>query len=148
MPANTPTQSVLYTLEQAIKGYRRLCQQNIDKVMANLTVDQGLTLVVLDKYPDLSQQQLAELVFKDKASITRIIELLVQKGLVSRAIHPTDRRKFDLHLTAAGRTTLTQLAGPIALNQRTALQGLSEQELAQFETTLRKIIANCTPPNP
>ena len=148
MPANTPTQSVLYTLEQAIKGYRRLCQQNIDKVMANLTVDQGLTLVVLDKYPDLSQQQLAELVFKDKASITRIIELLVQKGLVSRAIHPTDRRKFDLHLTAVGRTTLTQLAGPIALNQRTALQGLSEQELAQFETTLRKIIANCTPPNP
>ncbi|GAA4041483.1 MarR family winged helix-turn-helix transcriptional regulator [Hymenobacter glaciei] len=144
MPAKPPSNSVLYTLEQAIKGYRKLCQQNIDKVMDNLTVDQGLTLLVMDKHPDLSQQQVADLTFKDKASITRIIELLVQKGLVSRAIHPTDRRKFDLHLTEAGRSTLAQLADTIALNQRTALQGLSQEELAQFEATLQKIIANCT----
>lgn len=146
MDSINPINTVLYTLEQAIKGYRKFCQQNIDKVMDNLTVDQGLTLLVMDKYPNLSQQQIAELVFKDKASITRIIELLVQKGLVSRAIHPTDRRKFDLHLTAAGRNTLAQLAGTIALNQRTALQGLSDNELAQFEATLRKIITNCTAP--
>ena len=146
MPANTPTNSVLYTLEQAIKAYRRLCQQNIDLVMPNLTVDQGLVLLVLDKHPALSQQQIAELVFKDKASLTRIIELLVQKGLVSRAIHPTDRRKFDLHLTAPGRLTLGQLAGTIALNQQTALQGLGAEELAQFAATLQKIIANCTAP--
>lgn len=139
-----PTQTVLYTLEQAIKAYRRLCQQNIDKVMHALTVDQGLTLMVLANHPDLTQQQLAERVFKDKASITRIIELLVQKGLVSRAIHPSDRRKFDLHLTAAGRRTLDQLAGTIELNQQTALHGLSEAELAQFRATLAKIIANCS----
>lgn len=145
MPNPPPTQSVLYTLEQAIKGYRRLCQQNIDKVMPNLTVDQALALVVLANHPALSQQQIAELVFKDKASITRIIELLVQKGLVSRAIHPTDRRKFDLHLTAAGQHTLAGLAGTIQLNQQTALHGLTEEELAQFHATLLKIIANCTP---
>ena len=147
MALSNPTQTALYTLEQAIKAYRKLCQQNLDQVVDNLTVDQALTLIVLDKYPALNQQQLADLVFKDKASLTRIIELLVQKSLVSRAIHPTDRRKFDLHLTAAGQRSLTQLAGTIALNQRTALQGLSADELAQFETTLQKIIANCTTPN-
>ena len=120
----------------------------MDKVVANLTVDQGLTLLVMDKHPDLNQQQLADLVFKDKASLTRIIELLVQKGLVSRAIHPTDRRKFDLHLTAAGRSTLGELAGTIVHNRRTALQGLGDDELAQFEATLQKIIANCSTSNP
>lgn len=148
MAVNTPTQTVLYTLEQAIKAYRRLCQQNLDGVKANLTVDQALTLIVLDKHPDLSQQQLAGLVFKDKASLTRIIELLVQKGLLSRAIHPTDRRKFDLHLTAQGQLTLGQLAGTIERNQQTALAGLSEDELARFDATLQKIIANCSPSNP
>ena len=147
MPLSNPTKTALYTLEQAIKTYRKLCQQNLDQVVDNLTVDQALTLIVLDKYPALNQQQLADLVFKDKASLTRIIELLVQKSLVSRAIHPTDRRKFELHLTTAGQRILMQLAGTIALNQRTALQGLNTAELAQFETTLLKIIANCTVPN-
>lgn len=144
MDADIPTTSVLYTLEQAIKAYRKLCQQNIDKVMADLTVDQGLVLMVLAKHPTLSQQQVAELVFKDKASLTRIVELLVQKGLLSRAFHPTDRRKVELRLTALGQSALQQLAGTISLNQRTALQGLSDEELAQFRATLLKIIANCT----
>lgn len=148
MTLDNPTQTVLYTLEQAIKAYRRLCQQNLDQVIDNLTVDQALTLIVLDKHPALSQQQIADLVFKDKASLTRIIELLVQKGLVSRTIHATDRRKFDLHLTTQGQHALTQLAGTIQLNQQTALRGLSDAELAQFHATLQKIITNCITPNP
>ena len=146
MTINTPTQTVLYTLEQAIKAYRRLCQQNIDRVIDKLTVDQALILIVLDKHPALSQQQIADLVFKDKASLTRIIELLVQKSLLTREIHATDRRKFELHLTAQGHHTLDQLTDTILLNQRTALAGLTEEEIAQFHTTLQKIIANCTTP--
>ncbi|MDU0372809.1 MarR family winged helix-turn-helix transcriptional regulator [Hymenobacter endophyticus] len=106
MKPDNPTQTVLYTLEQAIKAYRRLCQQNIDHVAANLTVDQALTLVVLNKFPELSQQQLAELVFKDKASLTRMLELLVQKGFVVRAMHASDRRKFSLTLTRQGQQLL------------------------------------------
>lgn len=148
MIVDTPTQTVLYTLEQAIKAYRRLCQQNIDQVAANLTVDQALALVVLQKYPALSQHEIADLVFKDKASITRILDLLVKKGLIDRAIHPTDRRKFALSITAQGQHAIVQLSDTIGLNQRTALAGLSEQELTQFHLTLQKIIANCTPLTP
>ena len=145
---DTPTRTPLYSMEQAIKAYRKLCQQNIAKVIDNLTVDQALALLVLDQHPTLSQHEIAELVFKDKASITRIIELLVQKGLVTRAIHATDRRKFDLRITPQGRETIAQLGGTIRLNQQTALAGLSETELAQFYATLQKIIANCSPATP
>jgi DNA-binding MarR family transcriptional regulator len=144
MSHDLPNQTVLYTAEQAIKVYRRLCQQNIDQVMPNLTVDQGLTLMVLNSRPALTQQRLAELVFKDKASITRIIELLVQKALLARTEHPADRRKSALSLTDRGRQTLAQLSDTIRLNQQTALRGLSEAEVAQCDATLRKIIANCT----
>lgn len=147
MTVDTPTRTPLYSLEQAIKAYRRLCQQNIDRVMANLTVDQALALVVLDQHPALSQHEIAELVFKDKASITRIIELLVKKGFVARSIHATDRRKFDLRITPQGREAIAQLSGTIQLNQQTALAGLSEAELTQFYATLQKIITNCSTPN-
>lgn len=148
MLVDTPTKTALYSLEQAIKAYRKLCQNNIARVMEHLTVDQALALMVLDQYPALSQHKIAELVFKDKASITRIIELLVQKGLVDRAIHPTDRRKFDLRITPKGRVTIEALSGTIRLNQETALAGLTDDELAQFYGTLQKIIFNCTAPIP
>lgn len=148
MIVDTPTQTVLYTLEQAIKSYRRLCQQNISKVVADITVDQALALIILDKHPSLSQHEIAELIFKDKASITRIIELLVKKSLIIRAIHPTDRRKFELRITAQGRQTIAQLADTISLNRQTALAGLTEAELAQFYGLLQRIIVNCTTPNP
>lgn len=148
MIVDTPTQTALYSLEQAIKAYRKLCQQNIALVMDNLTVDQALALIVLDQYPTLSQHEIAELVFKDKASITRIIELLVKKGFIARAMHATDRRKFDLRITPQGRETIAELSGTIRLNQQTALAGLSETELAQFYATLQKIISNCSTPAP
>ncbi|WP_167855515.1 MarR family winged helix-turn-helix transcriptional regulator [Hymenobacter fodinae] len=146
MTVDTPTQTVLYTLEQAIKAYRKLCQHNLDAVADDLTVDQALTLIVLEKYPALSQQQIAELVFKDKASITRIIELLTQKGLLTRDIHPQDRRKFALSITTQGKHILAHLADTIALNQQTALAGLADEEIRQFHQTLQKIIANCLVP--
>jgi DNA-binding MarR family transcriptional regulator len=146
MIVDTPTQTVLYTLEQAIKSYRKLCQQNINKVVVDITVDQALALIILDKHPSLSQHEIAELIFKDKASITRIIELLVKKGLITRAIHPTDRRKFELSITTAGRQTIAQLADTISLNRQTALAGLTETELAQFYGLLQRIIVNCTTP--
>ncbi|MDQ2772435.1 MAG: MarR family transcriptional regulator [Bacteroidota bacterium] len=146
MIVDTPTQTVLYSLEQAIKAYRKLCQRNISQVMHNLTVDQALALLVLEQHPALSQHEIAELVFKDKASITRIIELLVQKGFVDRAMHATDRRKFELRITPKGRDTIAQLGGTIQRNQQTALAGLSEAELAGFYATLQKIIVNCSIP--
>lgn len=144
MIVDTPTQTVLYTLEQAIKSYRRLCQQNISKVSDDITVDQALALIILDKHPSLSQHEIAELVFKDKSSITRIIELLVKKGLVARAIHAADRRKFELRITSQGRQTIAQLADTISLNRQTALAGFTEAELAQFHSILQRIVANCT----
>ncbi|TGD83059.1 MarR family winged helix-turn-helix transcriptional regulator [Hymenobacter wooponensis] len=148
MIVDTPTQTVLYTLEQAIKAYRKLCQHNLDAVAGDITVDQALTLIVLDKHPSLNQQQIAELVFKDKASITRIIELLIQKGLLTRELHPTDRRKFALSITAQGKHILARLSDTILLNQQTALAGLEQAELQQFHQTLQKIIANCVAPPP
>ena len=148
MLVDTPTQTALYSLEQAIKAYRKLCQQNIAQVMDDLTVDQALTLIVLDKHPALSQQEIAELVFKDKASMTRIIELLVKKDFIVRAMHSVDRRKYELRISAKGRHAIAALTDTIRLNQQTALAGLTDAELTQFFATLQKIIANCTTPTP
>jgi len=143
MNNKNPTATVLYLIEQAIKEYRKISQRNISKIVKDITIDQCLVLIILNKDDKISQNELANLVFKDNASITRMIELMVKKDYLNRTIHKEDRRKFNLEITEKGKKTL-ELINPIAkLNRETALNGLSLEEINLLEKTLNKIITNC-----
>lgn len=142
--ANTnPTGTVLYTIEQTIKEYRKISQKNISQIVSDITVDQCLLLIILDKNAAFSQKEIAELIFKDNASITRIIELMVQKDYLIRQINQLDRRKFNLEITEKGKKTITLLTPIINKNREKALEGLSKNEIELLDKLLAKIISNC-----
>ena len=140
---NNPTGTVLYSIEQAIKEYRKVSQKNISKIVKDITIDQCLVLIILNKDSNISQNVLANLIFKDSASITRMIELMVRKEYLIRTIHKEDRRKFNLEITEKGNKTLKLIEPVIKINRETALDGLSLEEINFIEKTLNKIISNC-----
>ena len=76
-----PHNIVIYTIEKAIKEYWKFSQKNIKKVVDDITIDQGLVLITLDQNPDITQKEIAQLIFKDMASMTRIIDLMVKKSI-------------------------------------------------------------------
>jgi len=134
--------TVFYSLENAIKSYRQFGQRDINRTGLDITIDQWLVLKTLEDSPGISQQQLAALVFKDVASITRITDLLVKKSYLNRDFHATDRRRFELTITDDGRKIIDTLK-PIVKNYRTAaLNGITDSELELLDHTLKKIIAN------
>ena len=134
--------TVFYSVENAIKSYRQFGQRNINRTGLDITIDQWLVLKTLQDSPGISQQQLAALVFKDVASITRITDLLVKKGYLNRDFHATDRRRFELTITKEGRKIIDTLK-PIVKNYRSAaLNGITYSELELLHHTLKKIIAN------
>jgi DNA-binding MarR family transcriptional regulator len=143
MKHNNPTGTVLYTIEQAIKEYRKIAQKNIAKIVKDITVDQCLVLIILNNNTKISQNELANLVFKDNASITRMIELMVKKEYLIRTIHQEDRRKFNLEITEKGMKTIELIEPIVQLNRETALNGLSLEEITLLDKTLHKIIINC-----
>lgn len=138
-----PQQTIFYTIEKAIKSYRKFAQKQLSDVVSGITVDQVLVLTVIESRPDIAQHEIASLLFKDYASITRMIELLVKNEYLTRSINETDRRKFTLKISAKGETTLKQLKPIILKNRTDALEGISESEVNQLFTTLNKIINNC-----
>ncbi|MBC5833867.1 MarR family transcriptional regulator [Flavobacterium sp. F372] len=140
---SNPTGTVLYSIEQAIKEYRKVSQKNISKIVKDITIDQCLVLIILNKDSNISQNVLANLIFKDSASITRMIELMVKKEYLIRTIHKKDRRKFNLEITEKGKKTLELIEPVIKINRETALDGLSLEEINFLEKTLHKIISNC-----
>ena len=143
MNIKNPTGTVLYSIEKAIKEYRKVSQKNITKIVKDISVDQCLVLIILDKDPKISQNALANLIFKDNASITRMVELMVKKDFLNRTIHHEDRRKFNLEITKKGKKTLELINPIVQINRETALNGLSLEEINFLDKTLNKIITNC-----
>jgi len=136
-------QTIFYTIENTIKIYRKFAQHNISDVVTDITLDQILILSILDSEPDISQKDIALALFKDYASVTRMIELLVKKDYLERKIHQLDRRMFNLQITDKGNETLIKLKPIILKNRSKALKGLSDEQIKQFNTTLSQITNNC-----
>lgn len=137
------SRTVFYTIERSIKEYRKFAQKNISAQVSGITVDQALILFYIEKYPELSQKEIATLVFKDNASVTRIINLIVSKGYLKRSINEVNRRRFKLEISKLGAEVLFDLTPIVIRNGAEALKGLTEKELIQLESTLNKIIKNC-----
>ncbi|PAM96487.1 hypothetical protein B4N84_03430 [Flavobacterium sp. IR1] len=143
MKEQNPTKTVLYSIEHAIKEYRKISQKNIEKVVSDITVDQCLVLIILNENNNVSQIEIAKLIFKDNASITRIIELMVKKDYLTRETNALDKRKTKLEITDKGKKTIELLTPVIHLNRKTALDGLSFEEINILDKILDKIITNC-----
>ncbi|HAZ93335.1 MAG: MarR family transcriptional regulator [Chitinophagaceae bacterium] len=134
---------LFYTLEKSIKVYRKYAQTQIANAGFDITIDQWLVLKSLQENSHLSQNEIADLVFKDMASITRIIELLVKKELVERHINNSDRRKFELKITKNGKKMIELISPIVKNNRKQALKGITKLEQNNLTSRLEILINNC-----
>ncbi len=135
--------TVFYALEKAIKSYRQFAQRNLREQSLDITIDQWLLLKTIHDEPGLSQKEMAQRVFKDYASITRMIELLVKRGYLKRSFHRADRRRFKLALTDEGKTIYKQLIPVISSNRKIALEGFTDPQIETLYHLLSKMTNNC-----
>ncbi|MCC7027339.1 MAG: MarR family transcriptional regulator [Saprospiraceae bacterium] len=136
-------QIIFYSLEKSIKSYRQFAQKSIEKKGLDITIDQWLVLKTIEDNADITQLQIAINVFKDYASITRIIEILVTKTFLERNFHSVDRRRFELRITKLGLEILKRLTPIIESNRKQALNGITKSEIKLLKKTLNKITENC-----
>ena len=132
-----------YLLDKAIRTYRNYSQKKIKENGLNITVDQWLIMKVLFENPNIPQIDLAKRVFKDNASITRIIDLLVKVNYLDRKKNPKDRRTSILRVTPTGEQIIYKVQDLVLQNRRNAQAGISIEDLENLNSTLQKIILNC-----
>ncbi|WP_367864440.1 MarR family winged helix-turn-helix transcriptional regulator [Pedobacter sp. WC2423] len=135
---------LFYSLERSIKSYRQFAQQQLIKKGFEITIDQWLLLKTVHENPGQTQNQIAQTIFKDFASVTRMVELLVERKYIFRNPHPTDRRRFHLKLSEVAVKLLDNMQLVIENNRRIALKNISEQQILQFQQVLDVIYNNCT----
>lgn len=76
-----------------------------------------------------------------RGAVSKLVDRLVHKGLVSRTEADRDRRFQDVELTAAGRALVPRLAALADRNDQEFFSRLSAKEREALVTTLKKLVA-------
>ncbi len=135
---------IFYNIDKAIRSYRMYAMKQIRKSGYKITIDQWLIIKSILEKPKITQQDLAKNVFKDNASVTRIIELLVKSNYLKREVDSNDRRKSVLTVTQEGKDIIEKVQNLVLNNRKVALEGVSKQQLDIMNIALQKIITNCS----
>ncbi len=143
MPAEKVSATFFYVIEKAIKSYRQFAQRNISQAGLEITIDQWLVLKTLQENPGIQLTTIAADVFKDVASITRIVQLLEKNGYVNRTDNVSDGRRSSFSLTRAGSAAVRRLLPIIEGNRTDALRGVNTREMAECRRVLEIVIGNC-----
>ncbi|MEL6810342.1 MAG: MarR family transcriptional regulator [Bacteroidota bacterium] len=143
MNISLPSETIFHAIESTIKEYRKFALKNISASIPDMTIDQSMVLIFLKEHPELTQKEIAELVFKDNASMTRMINTMVEKKYLKRSINNDDRRRFKLALTAKAEEVLEKLPPIINRNRAASLSGINKEEIHQLKLILNKIKSNC-----
>jgi DNA-binding MarR family transcriptional regulator len=111
------------------------------------TRDIGLTpsdagvLRLLDRAPGLSQRALADRLGAVPSRVVPLIDSLQDRGLVERERSSTDRRTYELRLSAEGRRVLHQLHGIAEAHEAELLASLTDGQRAQLRDLLAQLVA-------
>ncbi len=129
-------------LDKSVRFYKKYAADRFSVLGFDITIDQWSVLeyVFDNKHP--TQIELSRAVFKDTASITRIIDLLHTKKLLRRLPNELDKRKSTLALTKKGVDCVTQGKSIVAEIKEVGLKGLSETELQAINSQLKQIVQN------
>ena len=98
-----------------------------------ITMEQyGLLNAISSEEYEVIQQDLANVMGKDKSSILRIVDSLEDKELVRRVVDTKDRRKNCLMVTKKGEKVITQYTMLEAELMKEILDGITPLELETF----------------
>jgi DNA-binding MarR family transcriptional regulator len=119
-----------------------------DRELAPLgvTTQQAGLLLLARSCEGAGVSNLAEAMGGDAAGVTRLVDRLEAKGLVSRGTTPKDRRAVTIALTAAGEQLVPQLREAFHRAHERLLQGLSDDDVTRLNLLVARLRSNLVRP--
>ena len=119
---------LLFEFGLAVKAIQRELERQTNDAMRplGLTGPQADALSVIGQAGPLSLKELGELLIAEAGHPSRLVDRLVEAGLVERRAADDDRRRIVLSLTASGRRLEKRVA-----ETRAALVGLAREMIGE-----------------
>jgi DNA-binding MarR family transcriptional regulator len=133
-------------LESHTGFWLRFVSNHVSHAFARKLLDSGVTpaeWVVLRQMYDQKQMSpslLADLTGMTRGAVSRLVDRLLAKSLVTRQDRTDDRRFQDIALTPTGRRLVPRLAAIADQNDKEFFTHLSSEEREALVTTMRKLV--------
>lgn len=106
----------------------------------DVSVPQWVVLRCLHGAENTSLNELAATVGVDNGALSRMMERLLQKGLIVRETDPANRRTVRLRLSETGKTLVPALAKEADENDEAFFGVIGEEERRQFLATVQTLL--------
>jgi DNA-binding MarR family transcriptional regulator len=135
-----PDESAAYLMRRILTCMAAEVDQALEPT--GLTHAQWVPLVKLHLGYASTAAELARECTLDAGAMTRMLDRLEAKGLVTRVRSSQDRRVVKLELTGEGRATASQIPPVLCQVQNAFLQPLSIAEWEQLKNLLHRVLDN------
>ena len=107
-----------------------------------ITPEQFTVLTAILDHDGLYQRQIGALTLKDRPNITRIINILENKGLVTRTADTNKRKIFKINITEKGKDAYEEVLPTVVEHWQNTVKGVTDEELESCLKVLNKIKMN------
>jgi MarR family transcriptional regulator, organic hydroperoxide resistance regulator len=108
----------------------------------NINGPQGRILFVLWQNDDLPIREVGQRTSLSKSALTSMLDRMEQQGHIQKNYDPNDRRQIRITLSKKTKTLNQRYLEVSKQMNRIFYQGLSDDEVANFEKALAKILDN------
>lgn len=127
---------------KASTAIARRLQKKFNTAGLNVTIEQWSVLYHLWKQDGISQQELCNATFRDKPSITRLVDNLEKLQLVKRVSSDADRRMNLIFLTRQAQKLQEQSMELAEETLNEALQGVPPERIEVCKEVLQIVYDN------
>jgi DNA-binding MarR family transcriptional regulator len=127
---------------KASTAVARRLQKKFKRAGIDITIEQWSVLYHLWKEDGLSQQDLCANTFRDKPSITRLVDNLEKLKLVKRTPSKNDRRKNLIYLTKEAQQLHDKTMAIAGETVNEALKGVSNAQIEVAKEVLQLVYDN------
>ena len=144
MPNNQFKKGELYSFitGMASTAVARRLQKNFKQSSIDITIEQWSVLYHLWKEDGISQQELCNRTFRDKPSITRLVDNLEKLVLVKRVASADDRRINLIYLTEKANALQEETMNMANQTLNEALHGVSKTNIELAKEVLQQVYEN------
>ena len=136
--------TVIYSVDMIIKNLKAELKHKIDKLDLGITGEQFVVLDTVSYYENIYPQKLSDILMKDKSNTTRMIQILVDKGLlIKEAGKSNNRLVYILKITDKGKKLVDDNMPKIKKYITEIFANISDEEIEllhkmskKFETAL------------
>lgn len=135
----TPFYLMLFKTQHAQSKKNRETMNNYD-----LSPGQPKVLRYLNQHQDCKLRDIASECDIESATVSKMIDNLESKKMITRMINPSNKRAYQLNITDYGKQSLEKWNKHCLEIENISLKGFSEKEKEQFEDYLSRMYENLT----